>query len=75
MKLTKRTESLEAMANISAQDTTPLHWLSTAAFIVSRTSNPLAEFRLAKANFSLSLPSNSTDASQPYKKKTIFYIL
>lgn len=39
---TRRTESLAAMANISAQDTTPLHARSTELLIVSITSNPLA---------------------------------
>jgi hypothetical protein len=56
------------MANISAQDTTPLHALSTELLIRSTTSNPLAEFWLGGANFSPSLPSNSIDASQPYKE-------
>lgn len=68
-QLTKSTESLAAMAKISAHDTTPLHWRSTAVFIASITSNPRAEFRLGAANFSLSLPSNNTDASQPYNKE------
>lgn len=67
-KLTKSTESLAATASISAHDTTPAHALSTALFIASITSNPLAEFKLGTANFSLSLPSNSNDASQPYTK-------
>ena len=54
------------MASISAHDTTPLHVLSTALFIESTTSNPLAELLLPRANFSVLLsPSNKTDASQP----------
>lgn len=67
-QLTKRTESLAAMANISAQDTTPVHALSTALFMESITSNPLAEFRFGTANFSLVVlfPSKSTDPSHPY---------
>ena len=64
--LTKTTASRAAIATISAQDTIPLHEFSTALLIVSTTSNPLTEFRLGKANFSLSLPSSSIDASHPY---------
>jgi len=73
-KLTRRTESRAAMASISAQDTTPLHWLSTAVFIASTTSNPLAEFMLGKANFSPSFPSSRTDASQPYQEEDIVFM-
>ena len=57
------------MASISAHDTTPLHALSTELLILSTTSNPLTEFMLGKANFSPSLESNSTDASQPYAER------
>lgn len=64
-RLTRRTESREAIINMSAQDTTPLHALSTAVLMASTASNPLAELRLGPANFSLSLPSNKTDPSQP----------
>ena len=64
--ITRRTESLAAMANISAQETTPLHALSTELLIVSTTSNPLAEFRLGRADFSTSPPpSSNIDPSQP----------
>lgn len=72
-KLTKSTESRAAMASISAQDTTPLHALSTELLIRSTTSNPLAEFWLGGANFSPSLPSNSIDASQPYEQSVAKY--
>lgn len=65
VELTKRVESRAAKASMSAQDTTPLHWLSTADFIASTTSNPLAEFKLAAENFSTSVPSSKTDPSQP----------
>lgn len=64
-KLTKTTESLAAMVNISAHETTPLHWFSTAVFMESITSYPLAELLLASENFSLSVPSNRIDASHP----------
>lgn len=64
--ITRTTESLAAMANISAQETVPLHALSTALLIVSTTSNPLTEFRFGTANFSPVLsPSSSIDPSQP----------
>lgn len=65
-KLTKSTESRAAIASRSAHDTTPGHALSTELLILSTTSNPLIEFKLGRANFSPSLPSNSTDPSQPY---------
>lgn len=45
-------ESLEAMASISAQETTPGHTFSTADFMLSTTSNPLAELKLGAALFS-----------------------
>lgn len=64
--ITRSTESLAAMANISAQETTPLHALSTELLIVSTTSYPLTEFRLGIADFSASPPpSSSIDPSQP----------
>jgi len=54
------------MATISAQETTPLHALSTELLIVSTTSYPLTEFRLGIADFSTSAPpSSSIDPSQP----------
>lgn len=56
------------MANISAQDTTPLHASSTEFLIVSITSNPLTEFKLGVASFSLSSsPSSKIEPSQPWK--------
>lgn len=63
------TESLAAMAKISAQETTPGHTFSTADFMLSITSNPLAEFRLGFAFFSpvkLDVSSSNTDPSHPY---------
>lgn len=63
--LTKRTESRAAMVRMSAQETTPLHELSTALLIASITSNPLTELLFGKAVFSPSLPSSKTDASHP----------
>jgi len=64
--ITRKTESLAAMATISAQETTPLHALSTELLIVSTTSYPLTEFRLGIADFSTSAPpSSSIDPSQP----------
>jgi len=54
------------MVRISAHETTPLHALSTAVFILSITSNPLTELILGRADFSLSAPpSNNIDPSQP----------
>lgn len=54
------------MATISAHETTPLQALSTEVLIVSITSNPLTEFTLGKANFSVSAPpSSNIDPSQP----------
>lgn len=64
------TESLAAMARMSAQDTTPGHALSTWAFILSMTSNPLAEFLLGTAFFSpvmLDVSSRSREPSHPYE--------
>jgi len=64
--ITRSTESLAAMASISAQETTPLHALSTELLIVSTTSYPLTEFLLGIADFSASSPpSRSIDPSQP----------
>lgn len=66
--LTRTTESLAAIARMSAQDTTPGHAFSTAVFILSMTSNPLAEFKLAFAVFSpvkLEVSSKSNEPSQP----------
>lgn len=64
--LTKKTDSRAAMAKMSAQETIPLHELSTAVLIASTTSNPLTELVFGKAVFSPPLPSNKIDASQPY---------
>jgi hypothetical protein len=56
------------MASTSAQETTPGHASSSAAFTASTTSNPRAELLLGVANFSdtmLELLSSRMDASQP----------
>lgn len=66
--LTMTTESLAETAKMSAHDTTPGHAFSTAVFILSMTSNPLAEFRLGFAVFSpvkLDVSSNSNEPSHP----------
>ena len=69
---TRWTESLATMANISAQDTTPLHELSTELLILSMTSNPLAEFLFGVANFSISSsPSSRIEPSQPWEPKML----
>lgn len=67
--LTMTTESLAAIAKISAHETTPGHAFSTVALILSITSNPLIELLLGGAVFSplkVGVSSRSTDASQPY---------
>lgn len=51
-ELTMLTESLALIASISAHETTPGHTLSTADFILSTTSNPLADLKLGAARFS-----------------------
>lgn len=68
IKLTITTESLAAMAKMSAQETTPGHTDSTLAFILSTTSKPLMELLLGPAVFSPvndDVSSNSIDPSQP----------
>jgi hypothetical protein len=65
------------MANISAHETTPGHTFSTADFILSTTSNPLAELRFGTAFFSplkLDVSSRRIDPSHPYHDVHISYI-
>lgn len=67
------TESLAAMAKISAQETTPGQTFSTADLMLSTTSNPRAEFRFGLAFFSPvneDVSSSSTDPSQPLTKQS-----
>lgn len=62
------TASLAVMAKMSAHETTPGHAFSTAAFILSTTSNPLTEFLLGVAVFSpvnVDVSSSNNDPSQP----------
>lgn len=66
---TKSTDIWAAMARTSAQDTVLGQALSISAFILSTTSNPLAEFKFGRASFSVLNDvelSSRTDASQPY---------
>ncbi|KAH0470498.1 hypothetical protein IEQ34_000221 [Dendrobium chrysotoxum] len=66
------TESLAVMAKISAQETTPGQAFSTAAFILSITSNPLTDWLFGPAFFSpvkLGVSSRSKDPSQPCNKQ------
>ena len=73
--LTVATESLAAMAKMSAHDTTPGHTFSTAVFMSSTTSNPLTEFWLGLAVFSPVKPevsSSSIEPSHPYKNEFTF---
>ena len=66
--LTITTESREAMAKISAQETTPGQTFSTLALISSTTLNPLTELLLGAAVFSPvkeEVSSRSIDPSQP----------
>lgn len=66
---TSLTESLAAMANISAQETTPGQTFSTADLMSSITLNPRAEFRFGTAFFSPvndDVSSSSNDPSHPY---------
>lgn len=67
---TRTTESLAAIARISAQDTVSGQTYSRSAFIASITSNPLSEFAFGAALFSPTNPpggmsSSNTDASHP----------
>lgn len=63
--LTIAVESLAAMARISAHETTPGQAFSTADFILSITSNPLAEFRFGFAVFSPVKEEVSSSRSEP----------
>ena len=68
MELTCTTESLAAMAKISAQDTTPGHAFSTADLMLSITVNPRAELRLGPAFCSpvkLDVSSSRIEPSHP----------
>lgn len=67
--LTSTTESLAAMARISAHETIPLHTASNLALALSITSKPRKVILLAKPSFSARLfgvESINTDPSQPY---------
>jgi hypothetical protein len=67
---TNTTDCSAAMARMSAQETVPLHALSTADLILSTTSKPLRELLLGPAVFSpvkLAVSSKRTDPSQPLK--------
>lgn len=66
-------ESLAAMASISAHETTPGHAFSTADFMLSMTSNPLAEFWFGAAFFSPvkeDVSSSKSDPSHPLTKQS-----
>ena len=69
------TESLAAMAKMSAHDIIPGQIFSTAVFIWSITSNPRSEFLFGKAFFSpvkVEVSSSKTDPSHPcYLKHTL----
>jgi len=68
MILTRTTESLAAIASISAHETVCGHVASTALLISSITSNPLIELRLGTAVFSPlkeGVSSSMIEASQP----------
>lgn len=70
MLLTIATLSLAAKANISAHDTTPLHWDSSLVFALSMTSNPRRLGLFAGESFSAvfeEVESMRTDPSQPWK--------
>lgn len=66
---TTTTESLAAMARMSAHETVAGHTVSRSAFIESITSNPRRELRFGGAVFSPTNPSvssNNTEPSHPY---------
>lgn len=68
--LTRRTTSLAAITKMSAQETTPGHFASTACLAFITVSNPSpARERLSGASFSASPFGDAImiDASQPYK--------
>lgn len=63
------TESLAAMAKMSAHETTPGQAFSTTVFIWSITSNPRSESLFGIAFFSpvkVDVSSSKTDPSHPY---------
>ena len=63
------TESLAAIAKISAHETTPGQTFSTADLMLSTTLNPRAELRFGTAFFSPvkeDVSSSSNDPSHPY---------
>ena len=65
---TKETEIWDAMARISAQETTPGQTFSSAVLMSSTTENPSTEFILGLASFSLAIPSalsSKIDPSHP----------
>jgi hypothetical protein len=69
------TTSLAAMARMSAQETTPGHFFSTAALARTTVSKPSpASDRLSVESFSASLPRDAimTDASHPCQKRLKF---
>ena len=69
---TKTTDFWAAMASKSAQETVLGHAFSTAAFILSITSKPRAEFAFPNASFSVLndvVLSNNIDASHPCPKQ------
>lgn len=74
MILTSTTLSRAAKANISAHETTPLHWVSSLAFALSITSNPRRLGLFAGESFSAvfeEVESMRIEASQPCKHKTL----
>jgi len=73
---TKFTACWAAMVSISAHETVLGHAVSTAAFILSITGNPRAEFAFGAASFSVRkdvVLSNRIDASQPYTNKNYVF--
>ena len=69
MEPTSTTESLAAMAKISAHETTPGHAASTAVLMLSITLNPRAELRFGFAFCSpvkLDVSSSRIEPSHPY---------
>lgn len=67
--ITKDTEDSEARARMSEQETMPGQAFSRAVLISSTTLNPLVEFALGTAFFSLwmvALSSSNSDPSQPF---------
>lgn len=69
MELTVTTESLAAVAKISAQDTTPGHCLSSLDLMSSMTLNPRAELWFEVAFCSpvkVDVSSSRIEPSHPY---------